>query len=218
MIRRGRFVEQRQRRIAVAFADFAEHLIVGAVLLDDVDHVLDGRRLSRLRIDHAVAGRLRHPVACRDTGVKLIAALVYPSSASSVKRIDHRQRAGLHGRRRIPAAVRRECREPPGPRSGLDNCQAAAVQHQHTAVGQHARRGRIPAGGNESLHAAALLRNIGDRHHVRIRARDEQPLSDPGSAPAPLGVMPAGCRGVIATFSVSSSFMMFASLTPTTKT
>ena len=36
-----------ERRIARALADVAEHLIVGAVLADDEDHVLDRRRLSR---------------------------------------------------------------------------------------------------------------------------------------------------------------------------
>jgi len=36
------FVEDRERGIAVALRDVAEHLVVGAVLLDDVNHVLDG--------------------------------------------------------------------------------------------------------------------------------------------------------------------------------
>jgi ribosomal protein S16 len=35
--------EQRQRRIAVALREIAEHLVVGAVLSDDVEHVLDRR-------------------------------------------------------------------------------------------------------------------------------------------------------------------------------
>ncbi len=41
-------VEQRQRRVAVALADVAEHLVVGAVLLDHVDDVPD--RAERLRL------------------------------------------------------------------------------------------------------------------------------------------------------------------------
>ena len=36
------FLEEAQRRIALAFADVAQHLIVAAILFDDVDHVLDG--------------------------------------------------------------------------------------------------------------------------------------------------------------------------------
>ena len=35
--------EQRERRIAVALGEIAEHLIVGAVLADHVEDVLDGR-------------------------------------------------------------------------------------------------------------------------------------------------------------------------------
>ena len=47
---------------------------------------------------------------------------------------------------------------------------AAAVQHHEPAIPQRARRGRIPARGNEPDHIAAILRNIHDRHGVRVRA------------------------------------------------
>ena len=41
LVRRHVFAEHHQRRIAVALLHVAQHLIVGAVLLDDEDHVLD---------------------------------------------------------------------------------------------------------------------------------------------------------------------------------
>ena len=36
------FLEQTKRRIALALADVAQHLIVAAILFDDVEHMLDG--------------------------------------------------------------------------------------------------------------------------------------------------------------------------------
>lgn len=41
LIRRNRLSEQSHRRIAVAAAEVAENLVVGSVLLEDIDHVLD---------------------------------------------------------------------------------------------------------------------------------------------------------------------------------
>ena len=41
MVRRDRVGEEAQVRVAVAFLDVAEDLVVGAVLFDDVEYVLD---------------------------------------------------------------------------------------------------------------------------------------------------------------------------------
>ena len=46
VIGRHLFAEDGQARIAVALLHVAEHLVVGAVLLDDVDDVLEDRRLA----------------------------------------------------------------------------------------------------------------------------------------------------------------------------
>ena len=56
MIGRDVLAEQHQRGIAVAFLHVAEHLIVGAILLDDVDDVLD-RRQRAWRAIQLVASR-----------------------------------------------------------------------------------------------------------------------------------------------------------------
>src|SRR6185369_475623 len=49
LVRRGLLAKLRQGRVAVARSDVAEHLIVGAVLLDQQEDVLDGRRVTNAR-------------------------------------------------------------------------------------------------------------------------------------------------------------------------
>ncbi len=53
--------------------------------------------------------------------------------------------------------------------------KAAAVQHQNASVGEDAGCSRVPAGGNESGHAAAFLGNIGDGHRVCVGTHHVQP-------------------------------------------
>ena len=56
--------EQAQARVAVALGDIAEDLVVGAVLLDDVDDVLDGRAGAHLaRDDGGGAAAARAPLS-----------------------------------------------------------------------------------------------------------------------------------------------------------
>jgi hypothetical protein len=43
VVGRDRAAEEEQRRVAVGLREVAEDLVVGAVLLDHVDHVPDGR-------------------------------------------------------------------------------------------------------------------------------------------------------------------------------
>ena len=52
--------------------------------------------------------------------------------------------------------------------------RAFAIQHHQPAVGQRARRGRIPAGGNEAEHHAPSCRNVHHCRGVRIGANDVQ--------------------------------------------
>ena len=81
LVRRDVAAEQRQARIAVALLQIAEHLIVGAVLFHDEEHVLDRRACADRRRNHGVRrrsgrsraacrdrGRCRRPVSCRSTG------------------------------------------------------------------------------------------------------------------------------------------------------
>ncbi len=46
------FLEEAQRRIALALADIAQHLIIGTIFFDDIEHMLDGGGDAR---------RNRHP-------------------------------------------------------------------------------------------------------------------------------------------------------------
>src|SRR5262245_56349382 len=51
MVRRHIGAELDEARIAIALRDIAEHLVVRAVFLDDIEDVLDGRTLRRLHRD-----------------------------------------------------------------------------------------------------------------------------------------------------------------------
>ncbi len=55
-VRRGLGAEHGQRGIAVAGGHVAEHLVVGAVLADNQEHVLDQRRLADMRRDRDRGG------------------------------------------------------------------------------------------------------------------------------------------------------------------
>src|SRR5260370_1584559 len=62
MNRRVRFTEQRELRIAIAASEIAEHLIVSAVLLDNVEHVPDWQLEPNVRAETGRAGvDLRRP-------------------------------------------------------------------------------------------------------------------------------------------------------------
>jgi hypothetical protein len=71
MIGRYGWPEEYQAGIAIAFLHVTEHLVVSAILLDDVDHMLKGRirvcrpTLSNIppdkRSNRRVSSTLRHP-------------------------------------------------------------------------------------------------------------------------------------------------------------
>ena len=83
VIRRDVASELHERRIAVALRHVAEHLIVGAVLLDDVEDVLDRRPLAEMHRDRIV--RRSMPILV----VIIVIAVAIPSSRS---RSCHRDR------------------------------------------------------------------------------------------------------------------------------
>ena len=69
MVGRHLAAEHDQRRIAVAARQVAEDLIVGAILLDDVDDVLDRRGIARpWSGSRSCRGRGDRSAACRNTG------------------------------------------------------------------------------------------------------------------------------------------------------
>ncbi len=57
MIRADVFLKETERWIACAFSDVAQHLIVAAILLHDIDHVFDGRKPIRLALQFSVVVR-----------------------------------------------------------------------------------------------------------------------------------------------------------------
>ena len=68
MVRRDVLAEHHERRLAIAARQIAEQLIVGAILLDDVDDVLDERRDRRLAAEPAAGA------AGRDGGLAVAAS------------------------------------------------------------------------------------------------------------------------------------------------
>ena len=72
LVRRDLFAELHQRRVAVAPDVVAEDLVVGPVLLDDVDDVLDRRRLADV-----VRDRLSSNAFARPVGVDRVPAVVH---------------------------------------------------------------------------------------------------------------------------------------------
>src|SRR5579871_4472914 len=60
MIRPGLFIEKTERGIARALPDITQHLIVGAVFLDDIHHVLErrGDALGHILEHQVVVGRI----------------------------------------------------------------------------------------------------------------------------------------------------------------
>ena len=78
------FAEQHQRGVAIAFLHVAQHLVVGAVLLHDVDDVLDGRQRAGLVQFGIPVGRVGE--GGPGPGLELVAG----------EGVDPRGRAGLH--------------------------------------------------------------------------------------------------------------------------
>ena len=123
VVGRDRLGKQAEVRIAVAFLHVAEDLVVGAVFLDDVDDVLDRRRLADLGGDRvarrgarsaarrsdrlAAAGCTRRPFANKPPSA---GAPAWGWSRASPGRARRCIPGSGCGRRRSPAAGRRDWR------------------------------------------------------------------------------------------------------------
>ena len=70
------FLEETERRIALALSDIAQHLIVAAIFFDDIEHMLDGG-------GNTGWNRVELFIACRASWISLRA--VYSRAMSSVK-------------------------------------------------------------------------------------------------------------------------------------
>ena len=86
------------RRAALGILEIAEHLVVGAVLLDDVEHVLDGAFPARLVGNAAIAGHRGAADQLRRVGRVLPHLLRVAASA--------RHRAARSLRSSLPASCR----------------------------------------------------------------------------------------------------------------
>ena len=162
MIRRNALAEDRQRRVAAALRQIAEHLIVRAVLLHDVEDVLDRRRLVR-GLPAQLGSVLEH----------------LPREA-----LEHRA-IGVRDQRQRPARARAALQvAAPARRIGdhvvaRSRARALAVRDdQRARARKHAHRSRVPAGRQESDRLrAARLAHVEDRDVVRARVRDVQTLA-----------------------------------------
>ena len=167
---RDLFPEQHEGGIAVAFLHIPEHLVVGAVFLNDVDDVLDGReRIGGVQFLVAVGG-----VGHGDLGVRL--------ELLAGEGFDERGRAGLNAGHVFDdagVALVAGLRTAGGIRPVRIRMRTApaAIQHHQRAVRQHARRGGIPAGGDEPFDMAAFLGDIHHGHHVGVGADHVESLA-----------------------------------------
>ena len=105
-VRRDLLAEQAQVRVAVAPLEVAEDLVVGAVLADDVEDVLDGRRIAHLPRDRRGASRRRRREHARARQRReAVDGLRHRLQRGGVRHRHDRQRALQH-RARILAVAR----------------------------------------------------------------------------------------------------------------
>ena len=157
--------ENGQARIAVAALHVAEHLVVGAVLLDDVQDVLDGRA-------GADAGRNNARLA-RLLGLNQ-QAIVVRRILVNLLRESFQFRAQIRDARDLDAALLQTLDAPFsfGPfrqramraaNIGVRSAALAVADVQLLLPREERQRGRIPAARNESQHFALIA--LGHAHH-----------------------------------------------------
>ncbi len=174
VVRRHFFSEQREGRIAVADAEITEHLVIGAVLLDDVDDVADGAVLAAPLERMSARRRLRGPGAPpRAVFEHLRGELRHLLGRRLVKQ---RGAAALDGghilHRHVALVNHRAAHERVRALRVRERTRAAPVQHQQPPLRQHARRQRVPAHRNEALHHAAPPAQVDACHRIGVRADD----------------------------------------------
>ena len=179
MIRRDALRENAERRIAIAFRHVTQHLIVSAVLLDNVENVFNGRLLAHLPRNGVARELFQQRVRSRHDGharvgalrpvLELIVQLVAPGQVDDLQRALHEPGdVFLHAAGRLASGSR-----PVAVAFGND---PLAIGHEKFfSVGRHAHARRIPAHGNETEgRAAAGIAHVEDRHGVDVGVCDKQ--------------------------------------------
>ena len=173
-VRRHVLAEKRQVRVAVALGHVAEHLVVGAVLADHVEDVLDRRRLADAPRDRGALGRAGRRVAAT---VVVGADLEDPrggfASAAGSGPLHERERAVQEVRdvaRRLARRVRL------GAARVGDGREALAGEDEHVLAGRvEGDARRVPARRDEAQEAAlAGMRDVDGRDGVVVGVRDQR--------------------------------------------
>jgi len=185
MVGRNPFREQAQPGIAVALGHVAEHLVVGAVLLDDVDAVLDGTGIAHLGRDGIARGRLRGRKQVFPQGaglpglLRVLGQLLRPGHPHFLQRALE-QLADVFPHRLGGFAFRLGAQRV-GPRT-----QPLAVGHvDRLPPGVVAHAGGIPARGNQpQRNALARTAHVEHGHRVVVRVghKEHLPLGRQGDA------------------------------------
>src|SRR5215470_11578738 len=149
LIRRHVLAEEAEARIAVAFFHIAQHLVVGAVLFDHVDHMFDRRWGADAKRDRGLLFRrargFQHLVGVRRIGVDAAREL---GEFRYGRQVDQRDRAFKHAAdvlRRTPFIRVWALR------IGRRSHAFAVGDEDSFAVPTHSHRGRIPAGRDEAF-------------------------------------------------------------------
>ncbi|MGZ4482442.1 MAG: hypothetical protein ACXVY5_09560, partial [Gaiellales bacterium] len=186
VVRRRPVLEQRQSGVAVALPEIAEHLVVGAVLLDHVDHVADRAQRSGPGAGSGgrmvVAAHLRRP-ARQPARQPVVLA----------RQVDHLDRTLDHrpgilvlvvaGQILDPAAapLREQRRERPA-RIRAGPHAVRVHHHQAPPVGRRLDVRRIPAGRDETANPAPLQVDHGDRILAGLRHVQRAPVRADGKS------------------------------------
>ncbi len=187
-VRIGRHVlaEQRQVRIAVALGNVAEHLVVGAILADDVEDVLDGRWITDLARDRRVNRCTRR----RQLGLVVVRRDFVNACSVRVERrligrSDFGKRALQHLSDVLTVGSARPRLRPARVRRRRETLAVQDVDPLAVSIERHA--GWIPAGGYEAAHlAGAGRRDVDDRDCVVVGVGDEERARRRATAPARL--------------------------------
>ena len=162
-VRRDVAAEERQIGAPVGAREIAEHGVVGLVLADDEEHVLDGRRRALRRRQRE---RLRHAVALQLHFVALRAHQVGMHRRVAHRQILHRRhRHHLQRALHVIVPARRMIARP--------RAETLGRRDQERAVAAHRDRRRVPC-----------RRNAPERRHRRQRERLDRVLARVGDVQA----------------------------------
>src|SRR5713101_8471289 len=154
MIGSERLGKKCEPRITVAFLEVAEHLVIGAVLLQDVDDVVDARaKKSHFFADGALRGGFRPMVVLRHLARqrgKLLRSGHWKREQSSPAAQENVFVRRIAGETAAWTGVRRVAAVAGNRPSGAD----AVRDVERAAVAAHAEACGVPAGGDEAEEAA----------------------------------------------------------------